>query len=579
MTTISRLSTGYAVVAPTSYNANQKALNDLAAAAGNDAPPTQISLTTQAQELSSFSQKLVGLTSANSNFETSRGLALTADQTKALTTAYTTAAQRLTLTGIQANGKQNAAQGSTLLGGTISSVADFLTQANSDLASYGSNSTGFFDFTGSSNSGSDSSDIFATLAKQYKAKNAAFARALSLKNGQTSKTGADPYDRKLATKYSTNGNSQLDVSESALKGSSIAVPIEKGLVPGDSVNLVTTVANGHATPTNQGVSVNVKTGDQNSTVALDTRDPLQNDTRTSAINITTGNGSNVVYVAGTNDSVIHTGTGDNIVVAEGNATIFGGTGSDFLVGNNVSGGGGNDTIFASHFAYAGDGNNTVTLFSVSSTPPDDSNLPIAIVGNGNNTVLADVKGNVVAGNGANVIIARQGGSIAAGDGANKVTTEASADVTLGNGKNDVFLAAGGTATVGKGDNTIAASAFASVTIGAGNNQVQLQAGGNLTYTAGGGNNQVLIGPVASSDKDASHQINTITLNNLLYSDVTLTPVSQAAIIAENGGTGSINITSVGGAQDVKLVFNKNGQQQIVTIHNNGNVDVGNVYTP
>ena len=553
MTTISRLSTSYAVVAPTSYNSSQKALNDLAAAAGNDAPPTQISLTTQAQELSSFSQKLLGLTSANSNFETSRGLDLSTDAQKSLTSAYTTAAQRLTLTGIRANGAQNAGQASTLFGGTISSVADFLTQASKDQASYG-NDTGTFDFTGSTNSGSDSADIFTTLANQYKKKNAAFAQALSLKNGQASKTGADPYDRKLATKYSTSGNTQLDVAESALKGSSVPVAIQKGLIPGDSVNLVTTVASGHSTPTNQGVSVKIKTGDQNAVVAVDTRDPLESDTRTSALDITTGNGSNVVYVAGTNDSVIHTGNGDNIVVAEGNATIFGGTGSDFLVGNNVSGGGGNDTIFASHFAYAGQGNNTVTLFSVSSTPPDDSNLPTAIVGNGNNTVLADVKGNVVAGNGNNVIIARQGGSIAAGDGANKVTTEASADVTLGNGKNDVFLAAGGTATVGNGNNTIAASSFASVTLGSGSNQVQLQAGGNVTYAAGGGSNQVLLGPISPSDTDSSHQVNTITLNNLLYSDVTLTPVSQAAIISENSGTGAINITSVGGAQDVKLVL-------------------------
>ena len=579
MTTISKLGTSYAVIAPTSYNSSQKALNDVAAAAGNDPPPTQISLSTQAQELSSFSQKLVGLTTANSNFETSRGLDLSSDAQTSLKTAYTTAAQRLTITGIRANGAQNAGQASSILGAKISSVADFLTQANSDAASYdGSNNSGFFDFTGSSNSGSDSSDIFATLAKQYKAKNAAFAQALKLQNGQTPANASDPYARKLATKYSTAGNATLDVSESALKGSSVAVAIQKGLVPGDSVNLVTTVANGHTKSGPQGVAVNVKTGNQNAVVAIDTRDPLESDTRTSAVNVTTGNGSNVVYLAGTNDSVIHTGTGDNIVVAEGNATIFGNTGSDFLVGNNVSGGGGNDTIFASHFAYAGDGNNTVTLFSVASTAPDDANLPTAIAGDGKNTILADVKGNVVAGNGANTIILRQGGSVATGDGANKITTEASADITVGNGKNDIFLAAGGSATAGNGDNSISASSFADVTIGSGSNQVQLQAGGNLTYSAGGGSNQVLFGQLSQSDHDLAHQVNTITLNNLLYSDVTVTPVAQAAIIAENSGTGAINITSVNGAQDVRLVFNKNGQQQIVTISNSGAVSVGNVYT-
>ena len=579
MTTISKLGTSYAVIAPTSYSSSQKALNDVAAAAGNDAPPTQISLSTQAQELSSFSSKLVGLTTANSNFETSRGLDLSSDAQTSLKAAYTTASQRLTITGIRANGAQNAGQASSILGAKISSVADFLTQANSDAASYGNNNSGLFDFAGSSNSGSDSSDIFTTLAKRYKAKNAAFAQALKLQNGQTPANPSDPYARKLATKYSTAGNATLDVSESALKGSSVAVAIQKGLVPSDRVNLVTTVANGHTKSGPQGVAVNVKTGNQSAVVAIDTRDPLENDTRTSAVNVTTGNGSNVVYLAGTNDSVIHTGDGDNLVVAEGNATIFGGKGSDFLVGNNVSGGSGNDTIFASHFAYAGDGNNTVTLFSVASSAPDDKNLPTAIAGNGKNTILADVKGNVVTGNGANTIILRQGGSVATGDGANRITTEASADVTVGNGKNDIFLAAGGTATVGNGNNTIAASSFADVTIGSGSNQVQLQAGGNLTYSAGGGSNQVLFGQLSQSDHDLAHQVNTITLNNLLYSDVTITPVAQAAIIAENSGTGAINITSVNGAQDVRLVFNKNGQQQIVTISNSGAVSVGNVYTP
>ena len=580
MTTISRLGTSYAVIAPTSYNSSQKALNDLASAAGNDAPPTRISLSTQAQELSSFSSKLVGLTSANSSFETLRGLALSTDAQASLKAAYTTASQRLSLAGIRANGAQGGGQASTLLGGKISSVADFLTQANSDAASYGnSNDSGFFDFAGSTNSGSDSSDIFATLAKRYKAKNAAFALSLKLQNGQQPQNGADPYDRKLATKYATSGNATLEVAEAALKGSSVAVAIQKGLVPGDSVKLVTTVANGHSTPTNQGVSVKVKTGDKNAVVAIDTRDPLEGDSRTSAIDVTTGEGSNVVYLAGTNDSVIHTGNGDNIVVAEGNATIFGGKGSDFLVGNSVSGGGGDDTIFASHFAYGGDGNNTITLFSVSSETPKDSDLPIAIAGNGNNTILADVKGNVIAGNGKNAIILRQGGSVAAGDGANTITAEGSADVTVGNGKNDVFLAAGGSVTLGNGNNQVSASNFASVALGKGNNQVQLQAGGNVTYSAGGGTNQVLIGPTLKTDTDSAHQINTITLDNLLYSDVTLTPVAQAAIITENSGTGSLNLTTVDGAKDVQLIFKKNGQQQIVTLHNSGSVDVGSVYTP
>lgn len=577
MTTISRLGTSYTVLAPTTYSSSQKALNDVAAAAGNDPPPTQISLTSQAQEISNFSAKLVGLTTANSTFESSRGLDLAGTAQDSLKAAYTTASQRVRLSGIQANGAQNTAQGSSLLGAKISSVADFLTQANADAAQYGNTSDDIFNF-GDNNSGSGTSDIFTTLAKRYKAKNAAFAQALSLQNGQRPTSTSDPYDRKLATKYATFGNTKLDVAESGLKASTIDVAIQKGLVPNNLVKLVTTLASGRSTSSNQGVSVNVKTGNQNSVVAIDTRDPLEGDTRTTAVKINTGNGSNVVYLAGTNDSEIHTGSGDSFVVAEGNSTLFGGTGSDFLVGNNVVSGGGNDTIFASHFAYAGTGNNTITLFSVSGAASDPKNLPIAIVGDGNNTIISDVKGNAIAGNGKNTIILRDGGSVSVGDGANKITAEGSAEVTTGNGANDVFLAAGGSVTVGSGKNVIAAASFASVTLGSGNNQVQLQAGGNVNYTAGGGTNSVLIGQLPAKDTNPAHQLNTVTLNNLLYSDVTLTPVAGAALIQENSGTGALNLNTLAGAQDVQLIFNKDGKQQIVTIHNSGGVDVGAVYT-
>ena len=288
MSVISKLSSNYAVIAPPSINSSQKALNDIAAAAGNTAPPTLISLTTQAQELTNFSQKLVALTTANSTFESSRGLNLAGTAQDDLKTAYTTASQRVTLSGIQANIHQSAGQASSLFGSPITNVADFLTQANADAAQY--------NFDGSGNSSDDSSGIFQALSANLKAKNQAFAKALHLQTGQTSK--ADPYARKLETKYQQSGNVQLDVAESALKGSSLTVPITKGLVPNDKVNLVTTVPDGHATPTNQGVSVKVKTGDQNAVVALDTRDPYEADTRTSSVDITTGNGSNVVYLAG-----------------------------------------------------------------------------------------------------------------------------------------------------------------------------------------------------------------------------------------------------------------------------------------
>ena len=568
MSVISKLGTNYAVIAPPGVSANQKALNDIAAAAGNDAPPTLITLSTQAQELSTFASKLVGLTTANSTFEQSRGLSADGTAQDDLKTAYKNASQRVTLAGIRANSNQTGPT-TSLFGSSISTVADFLTKANEDAAQFN------FTSDGSSNSGNDSSGIFKALAASYKAKNAAFAKALHLQTGQTSK--ADPYSRKITTKYSANGNVQLDVKESALKGSSIDVAISKGLVPNDKISLVTTVAAGHATPTNQGVSVKVKTGDQNAVVALDTRDPYQEDTRTSSVDITTGNGSNVVYLAGTNDSTIRTGSGDSIVVAEGNSTILAGSGNDFLVGNNVSGGAGNDTIFASSFAYGGDGNDTITLFSVTNTPADDKNLPIAIGGNGNDTIIADVKANVIGGSGNDTIVLRQGGSVSSGDGVNKVTAEGSAEVTLGNGNNDVFLAAGGSATVGNGKNTLSASTFASFTVGKGNNQIQLQGGGNLNYTVGGGSNQVLIGALPYNDKTNIGKPNTITVTGGLYADFALNTTSVGFNLAENAGTGVINGITVPGAEPVQLVFKNGTQQQVVTINNDGTVTTGNVF--
>ena len=158
------------------------------------------------------------------------------------------------------------------------------------------------------------------------------------------------------------------------------------------------------------------------------------------MNVTTGDGSDVVWIAGNTHSVVTLGAGDDFAVAEGNAILYGGAGDDTLFGNTVDGGAGNDQLFSTGFASGGAGDDVITLFSLKG---DGSTALTGYGGDGADTILADDVATVYGGAGDDSIILRKGGTAYGGDGSDVITAEADATIYAGDGTKDIQLIAGG----------------------------------------------------------------------------------------------------------------------------------------
>ncbi len=567
MVTISNLGQSYGVIAPETISPYQLTLNKLAAYAGTTPPPTQISLSNQAAQLAGFGRTLDSIAAANSSFEETRGLSTIAKLQADFAIAYKTASSRLTVAGLNANTQQSAGRTTAGLLGGSSNIADVV---SSYLKT--PNNKKEYDVFGNEVGGNS---VFNAIGKALKNQNTRTNAALHLLGVYSQNKAADPYARKEPTKYIANGSTKIDVKVSSLTSQIVDIPLAKGLLPNDRYQIVTTTPDNTGSSFNQGISSSVTTSNQNTTVAVDTNDPLGEDTRTTNLNLNLGNGSNVAFVSGSNDSTIRVGSGSNFVVAEGNSTIYGGDGDSILVGKNIISGKGNDTIFSSGFAYGGEGDDYIVLFNPSKTTDPNAPLPLAIGGSGNNTILANVKANVIGGQDNNNIILRQGGSASSGNGKNLISAEESAEVTVGNGKNDIHLVKGGSIIAGNGNNTLVSRTLAEITIGSGANDIELRQGGIVNYKAGGGVNKLAIG--LSDPSITAPPPNKINLSGLLYSDTTISATLFSASVKQTGGTlGGFDISIADPAVNYTLHFSKNGQAQDVTI-SGGLISVGSIY--
>ncbi len=568
MVTISNLGQSYGVIAPETISAYQLTLNKLAVYAGTTPPPTQISLSNQAAQLAGFGRTLDTLAASNSSFEDTRGLSTVSKLQADFAIAYKTASSRLTVAGLNANTQQNAGRTTAGLLGGASNISDVV---SSYLKT--PNNKKEYDVFGNETGGNA---IFTAIGNALKKQNVRTNAALHLLGVYNQNKTADPYARREPTKYSANGSTKIDVKVSSLTSQIVDIPLAKGLLPANKYQIVTTTSDNTGGALSEGISSTITTSNQNTTVAVDTNDPLGDDTRTTNLNLNLGNGSNVAFVSGSNDSTIRAGSGSNFVVAEGNSTIYGGTGDSILVGKNVISGTGNDTIFSSGFAYGGKGDDYIVLFNPSSKTDPKAPLPLAIGGSGNNTILANIKANVIGGQDNNNIILRQGGSASSGNGKNIISAEELAEVTVGNGNNDIHLVKGGSIIAGNGNNVIVSRTRADITIGSGANDIELRQGGTINYAIGGKVNALAIG--LSDPAITPPPINKINLSGLLYSDTTTSATLFTASIKQNAGTlGGFNVSVTDPNVKYSLHFSKNGQAQDVTIIGSV-ITVGSVYT-
>ena len=152
---------------------------------------------------------------------------------------------------------------------------------------------------------------------------------------------------------------------------------------------------------------------------------------------------NVSLVA-KNASVALTGSGNDVVLGNGNYSITGGTG-----GNAIALGNGNDSV-----SLLGD-NNTVVLGNGNDTVSLSGNNNTVTLGNGNHSVATGAGSKISLGNGNDTVSAGANSTIALGNGNDTIYAGANTKVALGNGNDTVYAGANDAITLGAGHDTVA----------------------------------------------------------------------------------------------------------------------------
>jgi Ca2+-binding RTX toxin-like protein len=538
MVEISKTAGSYVYVAPPGLNANQKTLNEAADLAGRARPGPTISLGIQARELEQFGGNLANLIQPLGESERNRGFADVDALSLSQVAAYQTAAARLRQSAAQANGK--AASVSPLAGGN-NSIATLV------ASSVRTNGT----------------ILGALYSRTQGASNNAIASLLRIQAGYNPTPAADPFSRRLVTTYGAGGAANLEVRRVALTASTQAIAVDPGSANTDTFDALTLVADGGPTSASEGFAITAKGGAQNDTFVIDTRDPAEQDSRLSKVQIDTGAGSDVVRISGANYSVVNAGDGNDFVVAEGESIISGGAGDDILVGNTVSGDEGNDLIYSTSFASGGTGDDTVVLFGLGD--PETQEPGIAFGGEGNDTILADIQAAVEGGEGNDNITLRNGGSAFGGGGDDLITIQVDGEADGGDGNDDILLLAGGTALGGVGDDKLTASGYAELSGGKGNDVLSLYGGGIARFAKGDGQDRLLVAePEPAEGAINLPQPSKVIFDDLLYSDVTATGSNGFVSVSINGTTDKIEVNVVDQTQPLELTFRNGAQEQVVT---------------
>ncbi len=537
MVAITRSSGSYALIAPVSLKPNAEALRKVAEAAGNSISTTTTSLTTQQQDLSRFVNKVAKEIDPVAALETTRGLNLSADISAQVSDAVKAIQQRFVGTQARNSSRPNTSSGSTA-GAAL--VAVLKAAANGDDVG--------FDFSAlltKTNSKVKPNEISITAAKQDK---------------------PDVFDRGIPLTAAVGGAATLSVKKAALAAQVFDVPLDKSNPDLGGIERVGYAPEGAARSGNEGFYVKGDTGKGDDTVVFDTRDTTGEDTRLTSIDLKTGDGSDVIFIAGENVSRIDAGAGDDFVAVEGDAVVNGGEGNDLIFARTASGDAGDDVIYSDGFASGGEGNDTIVLFSLDAQ--NDENAKLAFGGAGNDTIVASVKADVDGGEGNDAIILRDGGTAGGGEGDDRISAWANATVEGGAGNDDILLLLGGQADGGDGDDRIEANYYASASGGKGADTVSLKGGGTYTFAKGDGADTVEIGKALAQRDDANKTpVNRVVIDGYAYGDLTtnvdLTSLTFTPTGLNVGGDKlSVDREVLG---KIEVVFRKNGQQQTLTI--------------
>jgi hypothetical protein len=535
---ISRNNGSYAMIASASLKPNAEALRKLAQAAGNSVSTTQTSLTGQSQDLARFVNNVSSEADAAAALETARGLTRSSDISTAVQDALKVAQQRFAYASSRNSTRPNTSSGS---GAGSALVAMLQESLNNDDEGFNFSAL----LSRSSSSRVKPSQISITAARQDQ---------------------PDVFERGIPLTSAVGGTATMQISKTALRAEAVNVLLDKNNPDLGGIAGVTYVPDGSARSDNEGFYVKSVTGSGNDTVVFDTRDQTNEDSRLTSIDIDSGDGSDVIFIAGNNISKINAGSGDDFVAVEGDAIVDGGDGNDLIYARTASGDAGDDIIFTDGFASGGTGNDNITIFSLD--PDNDELEKIAFGGDGDDQIVASVRANIDGGDGNDALILRDGGTAGGGSGDDTISAWADATVEGGAGDDDIKLLYGGSVDAGEGDDVVETRYYASVSGGKGEDKITMTGGGEFTFKKGDGTDTVELGKATFALDDTNKtRVNRIVIEGYDYTDLTV-----------NVGATDLNIVPTGLNVDkdnlkvdrevlgkMEIVFRKNGYEQVLKV--------------
>jgi Ca2+-binding RTX toxin-like protein len=548
MVDISRLAQSFSVIAPGSVNPAFKVLRDL----GSQASPIQTDLRQQSNDVRGFGNSIIGQLQAGNSVEEARGLAESDEISRTVSAAVNAASLRLATVSALNNQRENALLKSQSRGGSsaASAVLSLLQEsAGEDDAIF----QAIIGRGGGSRSKPISPlDVIASAIKGPK-------------------FGEDIFERSIQPLVGAGGGSEVSVQRRVLRDETERVSVNPDNPASLSVAVVRSVADGRYTAENDGFLISGKRVNVATTAVYDTRDPNAEDPRRSSIVHDFGSASDVLFVAGDNDTRADGGEGDDILIAEGNSYLRGGEGNDLLAGQTVFSDEGDDIIFASGFASGGAGIDVIGLFQAD---PDDPQRLTATGGEGDDIIVADDAAAAYGDEGDDKIILRAGGVALGGQGDDVITAFGRAEVDAGDGDDDIRigglaaeLQVGGKVIAGAGDDKLEVYGYTDVALGSGKDVAAMENGGVVRFSRGDGSDSVELGETALPKVGEIRKTNTVILNDMMPADVTITVTGFDVTIAIPNSTDQLKVKLASISEPFDLRFEKNGQMQVVRIQN------------
>jgi Ca2+-binding RTX toxin-like protein len=524
-----------------------RTLSELSAAAGREVELTQANLRPQATDFNRVGQRVGQFAVAINGIEEARGVVRSADLSDALRRANQNAVNRI----LQAESLANAQSSASVVGnGGTASIAQAVA-ASVKLEGPGAALANALTrvLGGSGGSGAKKPAPLSIIAN-----------AASRLAGQ-----GDIFERTLPTRVQAQGQATVEVARRSLEAREVSLVIDPA-APDDTFAIARAGDAGRPTSSNEGFVVKARTGERGGTLVLDLSDPNGEDGRLATVDVTGGEGSDVIMVSGANDAEVRAGGGNDYVLSEGNAVLYGGAGDDILIGNIVYGEEGDDVLFGNALAVGGVGNDRITMFSLA----EDADGGLAFGGEGDDIIIGESLANADGGAGNDAISLRRGGFGAGGAGNDTLTAFDIATLEGGEGNDDLLLFGGGEADGGAGDDDITAAFYSTVRGGAGNDIVRMNTGGVYRFSKGDGVDRVLMGSPLTGQVADWGKVNRLEISDFAYADVeVLVSTNEIAIIPRDpAARDRLVVTRAQPGDSFQLTFTKGERTQTVTVEKN-----------